>query len=125
MITDRFLRLALSGLMLAALSACSSRPEFDPASAPALSAMAHALMASHPHSDTMQYAPAPPGIYDLLDLEQVRIHSDGVYFQTDSAFVEEDGIFVPRDPASFDPAASGDPSYTHVALDVFIYHISG
>ena len=125
MITDRFLRRALTGLVLGVLSACSSRPDVDPASAPALSSMAHALMDSRPGADTMQYAPAAPGIHDLLDLEEVRIHPDGVYFQTDSAFVEEDGVFVPRDPASFDPAASGDPSYTHVALDVFIYHIAG
>jgi hypothetical protein len=125
MITDRFLRLALAGLMLAALSACSSRPDVDPASAPALSAMAHALMASQPGSERVLHLPAPPGIYDLLDLEEVTIRSDGVYFRTDSAFVEEDGVFVPRDSASFDPTASGDPHYTHVALDVYLYHIAG
>lgn len=125
MVTDRSLRLALSGLVLAALSACSSGPDVDPAAAPALSAMAHALMDSRPKSDTMQYAPAPPGVHELLDLEQVRIHPEGVYFQTGSAFVEEDGVFVPRDAATFRPEAAGDPSYTHVALDVFVYHIAG
>jgi len=93
-------RILLSAFVLGALSACSSKPDVDAASAPA-------------------------GIFDLLDLEQVRIHPDGVYFQTDSGFVQEDGVFVPRNPATFVPPAAGDPSYTHVALDVFIYHIAG
>ena len=47
-----------------------------------------------------------------------------MYIATDSSFVEEDGVFVPRD-ATFRPDSSGDPSYTPVALDVFIYHIAG
>jgi hypothetical protein len=125
MITDRFLRPALIGLLIATPCACSSKPDVDAASAPALSAMAHALMASHPSSDTVQYAPAPQGIYDLLDLEEVRVYSEGVYFQTGSFFVQEDGVFVPRDPVSFDPTASGDPHFTHVALDVYLYRSAG
>jgi hypothetical protein len=125
MFTDRSLRLAVSGLVFAALSACSSSPDVDPAAAPTLSAMAHALMDSRPRSDTMQYVPAPPGIHELLDLEEVRIFPEGVYFVTDSAFVQEDGVFVPRDPASFKPTPGDDPSYMHVALDVFVYHIAG
>jgi len=118
-------RILLSAFVLGALSACSSKPDVDAASAPALSAMAHALMARQSTSTAVEYAPAPAGIFDLLDLEQVRIHPDGVYFQTDSGFVQEDGVFVPRNPATFVPPAAGDPSYTHVALDVFIYHIAG
>jgi hypothetical protein len=119
------LRLALGCLVLAALSACSSRPDVDPASAPALSAMAHALMAKNRKSDSMQYAPWPAGVAKLLDLEEIRIHPEGVYFQTSRFFVEEDGVFVPRDAATFQPEASGDPNYTPLALDVFVYHISG
>jgi len=124
MAIDRPFGLVLSCLVLTALSACSSRPDVDSESAPALSAMAHALMDSNPRSDTVQYPPWPPEIREHLDPEQIRIHPEGVYIATDSSFVEEDGVFVPRD-ATFRPDSSGDPSYTPVALDVFIYHIAG
>jgi hypothetical protein len=115
------LRIVLSCLALTALAACSSRPDIDPASAPALSAMAHALMDNH----DVRYPPWPPGIWNILDPEQIRIDPEGVYIVTDSFFVEEDGVFVPRDPATFKPIAGSDPSYTPVALDVFTYHIAG
>jgi hypothetical protein len=44
---------------------------------------------------------------------------------TSSFFVEEDGVFVPRDPATFESTTGGDPSSTRVALDVFTCHIAG
>lgn len=124
MAINRPFRLVLSCLVLA-LSACSSRPDVHPDSAAALSAMAHALMDSNRRSDTVQYPPWPPEIWKFLDPEQIRIHPEGVYIATDSSFVEEDGVFVPRDVTTFRPDSSGDPSYTPVALDVFTYHIAG
>jgi hypothetical protein len=125
MAIDRPFGLVLSCLVLTALSACSSRPDVDPESAPALSAMAHALMDRNPRSDTVQYPPWPPEIRELLDPEQIRIHPEGVYIATDSSFVEEDGVFVPRDVTKFRPDSSGDPRYTPVALDVFTYPVAG
>ena len=118
--------LPLICLALAALTACSSRPEVDPKSVPALSAMARTLLDGS-RSDTVYHPKWPAGIRELLhpvQIEQIRIHPEGVYIVTSRSFVEEDGLFVPRDPATFQPD-SGDPSYTLVALDVFIYHVAG
>jgi hypothetical protein len=61
----------------------------------------------------------------VLGPRAVRVASDGLYVVTSSWFVEEAGLFVPRDPDAFSPVTGGDPEYRRLHGHVFSYRIRG
>lgn len=65
-----------------------------------------------------------PAAIARLDPERVYVTSEGLHIVTSSAFVEEQGFFVPRDP-TFAPQAGGDPTYVPVRSGVFSYRLKG
>jgi hypothetical protein len=59
-----------------------------------------------------------------LNAKSVRVDEEGVYVVTDSCFVEEAGLFVPRHPEKF-VAVGGDPEYRRIHGAVFSYRVRG
>ena len=124
MAAHRPLRLVVLFAALCALAACTFKPDLDPQAAPAVSAMAHALM----DSGKMQDVPPsewPAGLRELVGPKAIWVRAEGVYMIKSSFFVQERGIFVPREPSKFVASPGTDPSYEPVALDVFTYYVAG
>lgn len=65
-----------------------------------------------------------PKAVTRLDPERVYVTDEGLYVVTSSFFVQERGLFVPRDPG-FMPQAGTDPSYESLRPGVFSYNIAG
>jgi hypothetical protein len=105
------------------LSACVRAPSISAAEAEAVQAAAERLLTSTAETPTTS-GPLPPAI-DALEPKSVRIAPEGVYVETSSWFVEEAGIFVPRDPASFAPGSGSDAEYHRIHGNVFSYRIRG
>lgn len=66
-----------------------------------------------------------PASVAALSPQRVEHKPEGLYIRTRHFFVDERGVFV-RDPkASFEPTADGDPCYTQIAHNVYLYHSAG
>ena len=124
MATHRSLGLVTLLVALCALGACVFKPHLDPQDAPAVSAMAHALMDSGKTGDVPP-SEWPAGVVDLVGPKAIWVRPEGVYMITSSFFVEERGLFVPREPSKVVASPGTDPSYEPVALDVFTYYVAG
>jgi hypothetical protein len=114
--------LLVTALVLA--SGCSKAPRVDPTQTQAIFADARALLETHRSSAEIQPASWPES-FRLLEPESVRTDEEGLYVVTWSRWVEERGIFVPRDAASFAPEAGADPEYSLISNAVFVYRIRG
>jgi hypothetical protein len=65
-----------------------------------------------------------PSAIASLDPERVYVSEEGLYIVISSWFVEERGLFVPRDP-DFVPEVGTDPSYVSIRKGVYAYRIKG
>ena len=105
------------------LTACVRMPSLSQADAAGLEAVAAALLDSASSSEKV--STAWPEEIRVLGPKAVRVAPDGLYVVTSSWFVEEAGLFVPRDPDAFSPVAGGDPEYRRLHGHVFSYRIRG
>lgn len=114
--------LLLSALLL--LAACARVPSPDATEAAAIVRAASELMTE---SSTDGRVPAErwPAAIRSLEPESVRIGEPGIYISTGSLYVEEWGLFVPRQPDSFVPVQGTDPSYEQLHPSLFSYFIAG
>jgi hypothetical protein len=72
-----------------------------------------------------ELAPAKwPSAISRLDPERVYVAEEGLYVVTWSSFVQERGLFVPRDP-DFVPEVGADPSYVAIRNGVYAYRVKG
>ena len=102
------------------LAACVRMPSVSQPEAVGLETVAAALME---HASSV--SAAWPEEIRVLGPKAVRVAPDGLYVVTSSWFVEEAGLFVPRDPDAFSPVAGGDPEYRRLHGHVFSYRIRG
>ena len=115
--------LILAAVMLLA-GGCSEPPHVDPSGTRALFEAAQALLDVNPSTSTIDPAAWPQSLRALAP-EAVRSDALGLYVVTSSRWVEESGIFVPRDAARFSPQPGTDPEYTLVSNYVYLYRIRG
>jgi hypothetical protein len=105
------------------VAACTRVPSASEEKAQAVADAAAALFRHEPNRDVPQEAWSPE--VRALNFKAVRIAVEGVYFVTDSWFVEEAGFFVPRHPEGFVAADGTDPEYKRIHGAVFSYRIRG
>lgn len=114
-------------LLVAALfltSGCSEAPRVDPSETGAIFDAAQALLDVNPSKSTIDPAAWPESLRALTP-EAVRSDQLGLYVVTSSRWVEERGIFVPRDATRFSPQQGTDPEYTLVSNAVYLYRVRG
>jgi hypothetical protein len=104
------------------LGGCARTPSVSESEAARLEAVASAWLARGSVDDA---SAAWPAEIQALKPNAVRVTSQGVYVVTSSSFVEEAGLFVPRDPSAFVPDPGGDPEYKKLYGNVFSYRIRG
>jgi hypothetical protein len=109
---------------LVSISGCSEPPRIDPAQARAIFEDARSLLETHRSNSEIEAASWPPSLR-ALEPESVRSREEGLYVVTWSRSVEERGVFVPRDAATFSPKRGADPEYRLVSNAVFVYRIRG
>ena len=102
--------------------ACVRAPSVSESEAAAFEAAARALLA---RGSVGEASSAWPAEIRALKPNAVRVTAEGIYVVTSSWFVEEAGLFVPRDSSAFVPASGGDPEYERLYGNVFSYRIRG
>jgi hypothetical protein len=115
------MRVAIAIFCLA-LTACVRVPSVSQSEAVGLEAAAMVVLVRGDSSDASLAWPAE---IQSIKPKAVRIASDGLYLVTSSWFVEESGLFVPRDPSVFSPVEGSDPEYRRLHGNVFSYRIRG
>ena len=110
--------------VLAPVSGCSEAPRVDPTQTQAIFEDARSLLETYGSRASIEPASWPQSLR-MLEPESVRSNEEGLYVVTWSRSVEERGVFVPRDVASFSPQQGSDPEYSLVANAVFVYRIRG
>ncbi len=108
-------------LAMAVVIGCGASPDADEIAA--LAAVAPTVLAEHRGTSDVPASQWPAGIARLRP-ERVYANDDGLYVVLSSRFVEERGLFVPRD-AAFVPQVGPDPSYVATGRGVFSYRIKG
>jgi hypothetical protein len=66
-----------------------------------------------------------PESFSTLSPKAVRVAEEGLFIVTYSFYVEESGIFVPRDLAEFEWEPRSDPSFLPIGGGLFEYHFTG
>jgi hypothetical protein len=97
-------------------------PSVSQSEAAGIEAAATAVLARGGSSDG---SPAWPAEIQAIKPRAVRVTAEGMYVVTSSWFVQEAGLFVPRDPGVFSPALGSDPEYRRLYGNVFSYRIRG
>jgi hypothetical protein len=110
--------------VLFSISGCSEPPRVDPAQTRAIFEEARALLETYRSNSEIEPVSWPPSLR-ALEPESVRSREEGLYVVTWSRSVEERGVFVPRDAATFSPKQGADPEYRLVSNAVFVYRIRG
>lgn len=103
---------------------CSEAPRVEPSDTRAIFEAAQALLDVNPSTSTIDPSAWPEGLGALAP-ESIQSDQLGLYVVTSSWWVEESGIFVPRDATGFAPQPGADPEYTLVANAVYVYRIRG
>jgi hypothetical protein len=111
--------------MFVLVSGCSEAPRVDPTQTQLIFEDARSLLETHGSSAATIEPAAWPQSLRALEPESVRSNEEGLYVVTWSRSVEERGIFVPRDAATFSPQPGADPEYSLVSNAVFVYRIRG
>lgn len=117
----RFLAIALA-VLCSLVTACVRPPSVSALEAEAIESAAVAWLIT-PGKRNITSADWPEAIR-ALSPKSVRVSADGVYVVTSSIFVEEAGVFIPRDTA-FSPGRGGDPEYKSIHGRVFSYRVRG
>ena len=89
-----------------------------------LSRDAAPLLRLCPTSQSIDQSQWPPS-FASSGVRSVYIGHAGLYLETDRSQVQETGVFIPCDAATFIAAPGKDPDYVEVAKGVFTYHIAG
>lgn len=106
---------------LVVMTGCGASP--DAGDVAALATAAPAVLAENRGAVDVPASRWPAAIARLHP-ERVYATDDGLYVVTSSRFVDERGLFVPRD-AAFAPQPGTDPSYVATGRGVFSYWIKG
>jgi hypothetical protein len=110
--------LVLAGL----LAACGRVPSVSEVDAARIESEAVLLLAGEPAEIP---SAAWPEAIRRLSPKALRATPEGLYIVTSQEFVDEAGLFVPKHPESFSPAAGGDPEYKRLHGAVYSYRIRG
>ena len=105
------------------VAGCARVPSLSQAEALAVEVAAASLLSTVDARDVSESE--WPEEFLVLDPEAVRVRSEGLYVVTSSWFVEEAGLFVPRQPAAFSPMVGGDPEYRSMHGHVYSYRTRG
>jgi hypothetical protein len=109
---------------LVSIGGCSQPPQVDPAQTSAIFDDARLLLETYRSNSEIEPASWPQSL-KALEPQSVRSTDQGLYVVTWSRSVEERGIFVPRDAATFSPEQGADPEYRLISNAVFVYRIRG
>jgi hypothetical protein len=118
------MRILIVSFALLLTVGCMRVPALDEAEAVAVTRAARELLKSSRMQEVIPSKSWPAAIQNL-NPESVRAHPEGLYIQTGSMYVEEVGLFVPREPAAFVPARGSDPEYKQMHDSLFSYYIAG
>lgn len=105
------------------LAGCFRVPSLSVSDAADIESAAYKLLARSGSSEVA--STEWPREIRILEPEVVRVASDGVYIVTSSFFVQEAGLFIPREAAVFVPVVGSDPEYRRQHGNVFSYRIRG
>jgi hypothetical protein len=117
------MRISIAALALL-LTACVRVPALDESEAMAVTQAASELLKNSRAQETIPPESWPAAIENLKP-ESVRAHPEGLYIETSSMYVEEWGLFVPREPATFAPVHGSDPEYKKMHPSLFSYYVAG
>ena len=110
-------------LLTVLLAACMREPDISPAEAQGFLAAAEDIMQNSDLQGSIPEQEWPKEIA-ALEPESVRMTPEWLYVVTDSWFVEEAGLFVPRGHSG-SVNDTGEPQFRHLHEKIFSYRISG
>jgi hypothetical protein len=106
------------------LTACTGHHNADDFDLIRIQQAASALLQSSPDDSDLDLSELPE-IIKGLNPESVFVHTEGIYIQLDSFFVEESGLFLPRAGIQRNFDHRSDPSYKLLGHGVYSYHVTG
>jgi hypothetical protein len=118
------MRLLLILLPLALVFSCSKQPELNSKTLNLIANEATQLLQEIPELQVDFDYRSKPTITGLAP-KGVYIKQDGLYIILHSAFVSEEGLFVPREGKLVDVSVGQDPQYKKLSGNVFEYKIKG
>jgi hypothetical protein len=124
MFGPRTMRILILSFIACLVAACMRVPTLDEVEAAAVMHAGRDLL-SKSGPEAIIPPEAWPAEIQNLKPESVRVRPEGLYIRTGSSFVEEVGLFVPSDPATFVPVPRSDPAYERVHDSLFSYYVAG
>lgn len=118
------IRTLILTLALLLSAACSPVPSLDEAEAAEVVREARELMSSSKEGESIS-ADRWPAAIRRLDPNSVRVDKEGLYIVTYTLYVEEQGLFVPREPSTFVAEGRFEPSFGRMHPSLFSYRIAG
>ena len=121
----RIVKASVATLFAFAIVGCApSRP--SPDIALILSRDSGPLVALCPTKQSIE-ATKWPASFARAGVKSAYIGEGGLYLETDRAYVQEAGVFIPCDATKFSSASvtGEDPMYMKVADGVFTYYVAG
>ena len=121
----RTVKASVANFCALALVGCApSRPSSDVALL--LSRDSAPLVALCPTRQSIE-ATKWPASFARAGVKSAYIGEGGLYLETDRAYVQEAGVFIPCDVTKFSSASvtGEDPMYTKVTDGVFTYYVAG
>jgi hypothetical protein len=118
------MRILIGALALLLTVACVRVPMLDESEVMAVTQAANELLRNSRTQETIPPESWPAAIENLKP-ESVRAHPEGLYIEIGSMYVEEWGLFVPREPATFVPVHGSDPEYKQMHPSLFSYYVAG
>lgn len=115
-------RWVLVALLLPCLVACERKP--TAAELEDLVIDVPQLMQARPESRDIPPAQWPPALRALKP-KRVYTNAEGLYIATSAFFVQEQGIYVPRDAGKVSTDPGRDPSYQYLGLGFYAYRMEG
>ena len=110
-------------LLISLIASCVREPIVSSADAQKIVAAAEQVMRTHKVTASVSEQEWPEEILNLKP-KGVRVSAEGLYVVTDSWFVEEAGLFIPRNEAA-PRNNSGDPQFRQLHEKLFTYRIKG
>ncbi|HET6629717.1 MAG TPA: hypothetical protein VFG91_08070, partial [Woeseiaceae bacterium] len=108
---------------LICLAACSRVPQVDESAAKAILSDAAKVLTTSPIGSLSESK--WPDSFSRLSPSRVLVAEEGIYIATSVFFVDQAGIFVPRNPETFSAEPGGDPAYYPIFPGLYEFRIKG